>query len=326
MNRIDKYQESIRKFITTRSCVSNNEDDEFKRLIHHLVTTSDMYGGILLLTAVNAQNKRNRINVHGYDAAAAVEFLSYLIRVKGDLVKHAEYANLSKDDVACKLYSIVLKSVISSTEVAKRALSDNDKYMRIYSQCMTIVANDVPDLSNYEKATKTPTVNDNIYRFYFNKDPELQKKYTSLQLYNHNSLLNRYMASHCRIFQTAISLGWLITGGAEKEIAAVSKVGTLFGLVYRLGRDFEMVDEDLDDACNGNLKTDNYLINCGLQKAYDDYIVFKQQLITLLMTHDLFSKTIREMMDEIDRKVDTFIENSHPDVKSSYSVSLPDQG
>ena len=97
-------------------------------------------------------------------------------------------------------------------------------------------------------------------------------------------------------------LGWLVVwggvfGGLIGFIAAVSKVGTLFGLVYRLGRDFEMVDEDLDDACNSNLKTDNYLINCGLQKAYDDYIVFKQQLITLLMTHDLFSKTILKKLN-----------------------------
>ena len=319
MSHINKYQESISKFIKTRSCLATSESDNLRKLIECLVGESDKYGSILLLTVMNTQNKKNKMNVHGYDAAVAVEFLSYLIKIRNCKTRYEDEFGITGEVIVYNLYSAVLKSVILSTEVTKRSLEDIDQYHKIHSQCLSLVINDVPDLSIHEDAKRIPSINDNIYRFYLNTKPEYQEKYMSLTMYEPLALINRYRISYCRIFQTAISLGWLLTGSTEKDLNEITKVGVLFGFVHKIGGDFERIDDDLELAITTNGKTDNYLLNCGLQKAYEDYMNFKQSLITILMLHDLYSRTVKEMIEEIDERVDCFIEASHPDLKSSYS-------
>lgn len=316
MSRITKYQESITKFIKSTSCLSSIESESLKDMVDKLTEETDKYGSILLLTVINNQNKKNKVGVQGYYAASAVEFLACMVRIKTYLPMYQkEYPTIGTDAYPV-LYSAVLKSVMSNAEITNRYVKDVHKYQKIYANCVSVVANDFPSLSDHDDPTKTPKKTDNIFRFYLNQRADLNDKYLDLKLYDRTVLMNRYRKSYCKVFQMAVSLGWLLTGSPEKELPEMNKIGVMFGFVYKIGSDFERIDDDLEHAVES---TDNYLVNCGLQKAYDDYMQFKQNLITLLMTHDLYTRTTKEMLEELDERVDKFIENSHPDVKSSFS-------
>lgn len=324
MSRVSKYQESIGRFMANSSCLpyaSGNLDPELSKLIEAFVDRSDKFVSILLLTVINNQNRKNKVNVQGYYAAAAVEFLSYLKWLeqhRKSLI--GEFGEEVIESVPYRLSSSVLKSTLSNLEVSRRYISDVDRYQKLMSHVLDLVCDESPlDGKKVDLETRKATTKDNLYRFYLNKRPELQPKYLRVKLVEKGSLMRWYEDGVCRLFKVAVSLGWLLTNSNEKKMAGIEKLGRLFAIVYQIGNSFETVDEEIIAADRDNRLSTNYIVNVGLQQAYDDYMWYKQRLITELMLNDLYTKTVKEMIEKLDDGVDGFIETTSPDIKSSYS-------
>jgi hypothetical protein len=293
--------------------------DNFKNLLGTLVNESDMYESILLLTILNSQSKKTKINTHGYDAAIAVECLSLMLKIKNEKSRIEKDYGISSEIVVYNLYSALMKSTLISLEAFKRVIDDADKYQKAHSHCLLLITNEMPELV-MSKPKKTPTTHDNIYRFYLSaKSTDLQKKYLSLKLYEPNELQNIYRTSYCKVFEISIKFAWLLSGSSEKDLTEIGKIGLMWGLISKIHHDFCNIDNDLENVTENSM-TDNYLINVGLQRSFDDYMHVKENLITLLMTHDIYSRTIKEIIEDMDSKIDTLIENSNPDILSSYST------
>ena len=82
---------------------------------------------------------------------------------------------------------------------------------------------------------------------------------------------------------------------------------------------FENLDHDISSAKD---YSDNYIINYGLNEAYELFLDSKQKFIEESMLHDLYTNTIKEVIDLIELSVDTVIDNTSPDLKSNYSNSI----
>ena len=66
----------------------------------------------------------------------------------------------------------------------------------------------------------------------------------------------------------------------------------------------------------------NYIINYGLQSAFEMYNEYKMKLIELAISLDMYTDTLKDVISMIDDKIDAIIENSSPELKSNYSNKI----
>src|SRR5207253_6229346 len=81
MGRILRYQDCFRKFMKTKSCISKIDEDIQSKLFS-MIESDDNIVGILLLTTLNNQGKKTKMNVlHGYYIASGLELLLCAITI-----------------------------------------------------------------------------------------------------------------------------------------------------------------------------------------------------------------------------------------------------
>ena len=134
MSRLQKYKESLVRFIKDKSCISTTPM-ELNTMIYDKIKGTDLVFPILLLTIVNNQNKKNHISVQGYYLATIVEFVSLYS-------KTIEDHNIpNKIEMSNYLLYCINKSFEQNTESLKNSLvvdislplrKKNMKYKIIY--------------------------------------------------------------------------------------------------------------------------------------------------------------------------------------------------
>ena len=97
------------------------------------------------------------------------------------------------------------------------------------------------------------------------------------------------------------------------------KLSKYYTMMYKLAEDFENIENDVMNQVDGICK--NYVVNYGLQNSYEVFMTNKQKFIEELMTLDMFTNTIKEIINYIEHKVDMIIDETSPDLKSSCSNS-----
>ena len=75
MSRISRYQGSVKRFINERSCLIDIKGSDIEDIIKNDLLDENYILPILMLTIMNAQNKKNHNSFQGYYAASSVEFL-----------------------------------------------------------------------------------------------------------------------------------------------------------------------------------------------------------------------------------------------------------
>jgi hypothetical protein len=330
MSRVAKYRECISKFITTSTTLPIYGKGEnivthngLKNFIQDMIDDSDNFLSIFLLTVVNNQNKKNKVNVNSYCAASIVEYLSFLQRLRHKRQIYQEkYGDCVNDLIPYKVTTCVMDLLYSNLEVTKRYVKNQEKFQKIAEKAIQLVSNEAPEINgDILLEYKSPKITDNLYRFYLNQRMELQSKYLTLKLIKQESLIQYFKDTICRLFKLAVSLGWLLTASDDDTLSRVQEVGILFAIFYQIGLDFSTVDDDLIYASEHNKITYNYVINCGLQKSYEDFMNYKQRLITILIETDLYTRTVREMIESVDEWMNGFVAVSNPNTDSSIYYS-----
>jgi hypothetical protein len=86
MSRISRYQDSINKYMRTKSCI-NNFDTQMKKQIYDILEDSDYTIPIVLLTVLSSQNRKNKISLHGYYMGCGIELMIIMCK----LIEHKNY-------------------------------------------------------------------------------------------------------------------------------------------------------------------------------------------------------------------------------------------
>jgi 5'-3' exonuclease len=60
----------------------------------------------------------------------------------------------------------------------------------------------------------------------------------------------------------------------------------------------------------------------GLQEAFELFMEAKTKIIESCITLDLYSNTMKEVLDLIETRIDNLIEKTRPDLKSNYTLSI----
>jgi hypothetical protein len=106
-------------------------------------------------------------------------------------------------------------------------------------------------------------------------------------------------------------------GGDEKTLDSLDKIGTSFANMIKLADDFMNLEKDIE---NSETYTKNYIVNFGFQNSFEMFIDNKQKFIEGCIILDIYTNTVKEIVDLIECKVDLIIDKSSPDMVSHYTL------
>ena len=329
MSRIQKYQTSIKRFITTKSTLYKDIDEnnnlnsffikDVKDLIDNFLNDSDMILSIFFLTIMSSQNKNNNISIQGFYASAGIEYLLWLNKY----LNNYESNNLTLSNIFMFLLSSnIYKTIEVNLETLERNI-DKNKYNKINSKIKKLL-NDNIRLSylNLDNITKNDfnKKKSDLYRYLIKKKPEIYDNYDKIKLIKKNEYLDLISKNIIYISELSSILGWLFGSGEIKNCDMAKKCGRYFGLLYKISNDYINLIDDIKIASESENKISlNYIINMGVQKSYENYMEYKQKFITCCLLLDTYTGTIKEIIEIFDNNVDKGIDNTSPDMKSNSS-------
>jgi hypothetical protein len=319
MSRLCRYKESLQQFINKRSCIFDKnkiQNPNIESIIYNKIKDCDLFLPIMLLTIMNNQNKKNSKSIQGYYAATSMQILFVLIDVMEN-----------KDDYDKDLYKDLTEYLITSSSYSLyqnlETVKDNfsgDIASDILINSLKIFHDNVSNLNmlsrnNFEILNQSPC--DDVKNWYIKDDESLTNHFDKLKVISKKSYkeyINKKIESLC---QTTFQIGWLIGCGNQKEIKKIKKVATSFCYIYKLSIDFANLENDIRNTKN-EVST-NFVVNFGLQNSYEIFMEHKHKFIEGAMTLNLFTSTIKEILNHIETSVDEVIEETSPDLKSTCS-------
>jgi len=319
MSRLYRYQTSITNFIKDRSCLFTNinQGDNFKfnqTILYDSLVKSDMYLPILFLTIMNNQNKKKKITIQGYYLASCIEFL------------HILSDNNIFNNNALKVHLILSanKSLHQNIDILKNYVS-NDDNIKISTE-LNDLYHSVVNLKKLLGDTKykytTNLVNNEVSKWYIkNKNADIIKNTYMIDKTSYEENLNNKLGS---LIELVICGGWILGGGSlsgDTNINQIKKIATYFTRVYKIYLDFINIEVVLINLSTSNF-TDNHIINYGIHESYELFMNNKQKFIEECLKKDMYTDTIKEIISNIEIKVDNIIDETSPDLKSNVSLNF----
>jgi len=327
MNRLNRYRDSLNKFIKDRSCLLNavtvplpDTDPNINVILQNKIKNSDLILPILFLTIMNSQNKKNNVSIQGYFTAASMEFMSIIIDImenKGSFVNN--YGIRTYEEIIHHLIMATFKSIqqnlnsIKNSITLEKAYNMHNDIMNIYFENF----NNKNILSSHIFTLSDRKPHDDLSRWYFKNNQEYKDKYNKIiqiQRESFNNYVNKKLGSLVEIVMT---VGWIMGCGDDKYLHNIKKISKYFAMFYKLFKDFNNLEVDLDENLDG--VSSNYVINYGLQDSYEIFMYNKQKFIQECMMIDIYTGTIKEIVNFIDKNVENIIDQTSPDLKSNFS-------
>lgn len=322
MSRIQKYKESLYRFIKDKSCLfDNEEEEELNSYIYKKIKESDLIFSIMLLTVMNNQNKKNHVTMQGYYFAASVEFFNsiiYLIENKKEIVA------LFGDDKYFKLYNNLYLSINKSFQQNIESIKNpyqikNDALVNVIIAALNVYNKTfklVNKFTDFEFTILNRGCSNNIIIWYLKEDTKKIDKFRKLKRVSKESMNLYIEKKYLTTCELGIIIGWIMGGGDIQSIPNIKKTAKYVATMYKISRDFEKLDYDLENSEN---YTSNYVLNFGLQEAYELFLQNKEKFIEESMDYKIYTTTIKEVIDSIESNIDHIIDQSSPDLKSNYS-------
>ncbi len=324
MSRLLKYKDSLIKFIKERTFLTEKEfipDKQVETFIYTQIKKDSLILPILFLTIMNSQNKKNKVSIQGYSTAASLVFLNILSDMIDNRDESIKTLGQHYESTIVYLINMSYRSLHQNLDSIKRYIN-SDVANSIFLNMLTFF-NDNISTSNLlsknilEKTENTPAKD--LLLWYIKDNDELGKKFLGLKQLGRESFseyITKKVGSLCEL---AISAGWIMGCGSEKELHSIKKISKYFTMLYKLAVDFWSISDDLK-SINGDTSK-NYVINYGLQESYELFMYNKQKFIEETMMSEMYTNTIKEIIDYIEEKVDVIVDETSPDIKSTCSVS-----
>lgn len=322
MSRVQKYRESLQRFIKDKSCLYSDCEEELNNFIYKKIKESDFLFSILLLTVMNHNNKKNHVAPHGYFFASCIEFFNsmvYIIENKKDVITKLG------DEKYFKLYNNLYYSINKSLQQNIESIKgQSNSLLNVIVSALNIHNKTFKVLNNITDV-KFIIVNKgcsgNIIKWYLKNDNARIEKFKKLRRITKDSMSTYIEKKYQTVCELAISLGWIMGGGDLSSVSKVVKIAKHMAIMYKISLDYRNLDQDLD-AVNKDSKelyTTNFVLNYGLEESYGTFLQNKEKFIEESMTHKIYTTTIKEIIDSLEHCIDIVVEKSSPDLKSSYS-------
>lgn len=307
MSRISRYQESIQKFIKNKN-IETYFSDEYNDLINKKLLESEHLCSIILSTIFNHNSKKSNIKGHGYFLGISIDILLILLETK------SISQNLNNN-----LIIGVYKLLHENTNIIKSTNDEiiNKIILKTYEYFNSHVYNILSFSQKYQikKMIKSDLLNLNTIT------NEMYKKISCMNKYSYNDIIDYIKKIYGSIGKIIIVLSWILGGGSydKKIISSLESVGEKFGMIYKICNDFNNIIDDINN-CDSKINiSKNIVINIGIQESFALFMELKSSFYEESLKLDIYTHTMKEVIDELEAKMDKCIENSKVDMKSSYS-------
>ena len=311
MSRIERYQESINKFIKSK--------DIFPLDIKELLLKRDHLCGIIFATLLNHNSKKTNFKVHGYYIACAIDLLHELIEIiqRRKEIEHNKFT---------QLVYLVIQLVNLNLENIKVSQRQEEILNKIIFFAHSYIISKLSDITKqYEFQSNKKVLKSDLLSISY-IDKTIINKYKNLFKIEHDQILNYVTNTYGNVGDIVFVIGWAIGGGDRKPelMKNLQSIGDKFGLLYKLCRDFEKIEEDIlnsNNTNNNNLNkySLNFVINDGVQETFILFMEIKTQLIEDCLSLNIYTHTLKEVLDELEKNVDKCLSSSSIDLKSTYS-------
>lgn len=315
MSRISRYQDSVNRFITKRIGVSNN--NLVKEIVMENIKNNDFVLPIILLTILNNQSKQNNMSVHGYYMATGIEYLYIIFKLLDNKSYHVDKMGYDKYyNAVTTLMLYVMSSLQSNLESIQSSNKDkssgifNISFKNINDKILTLMEEIKFEFTDSKKKT-------DLIKYHFKDVESAQKKWPKLKQIKKEQFFKYINTKIGSITQITIITGWLLGGGDEKMIPVLEKLGNNLAVLLKLSNDFENLEKDFNNSSD-NITT-NFILNYGIQEAFELFTDSKQKFIEGALLSKIYTSTLKEVIDIIESKIDPVIDQTSPDLKSTYS-------
>lgn len=310
MSRISRYQESLSKFIKNKN-IDIYFSVYFKEKIYQKLIDSDHLGGIIVSTLFNHNSKKTNFKGHGYFLAVAVDIILIILNSKD------RYSNENLN-LTIGLYKLLTDNI--SIIKTNKPEELNDIIIKIYDYFNNNIYDIITTekIGEHSKMTKSDllnlkTINENMY-----------KKISNMNKYTQDDIVNYIKKTYGNNGKIIFLISWILGGGNldKKTLSKIEMIGELFGLIYKICMDFDNIINDInniDFKDNLDKTSKNILINIGIQESFSLFMETKSKFYEESFKLDIYTHTMKEVIDELETKLDKCLDNCKIDMKSMYS-------
>ena len=318
MSRIGRYTDSMSRFIKNKSCINDLQDQNIKNNIFEIVSEFDHVVSILLLTVLNNQSKKNGITLHGYYIASSIEIMMIIVKLLDNENKYnKKYGSKSVQKIIVELVGLINICLSQNMESIQPNYT-KDRVLKIFHSCIKLINKRFAKIMLNESLEVDKNIKTtDIIKYHFSDIQKIKQKLIKLKQIKEVSLTNFINDKYGSVCQLSLELGWLLGGGDEKNLPNLNRVGTYFSMMIKLASDFSNIECDIMD---NELSTKNYVVNFGFQNAFELFIDNKQKFIEACILLDIYTNTVKEIVDLTENKIDEIIDKSSPDMKSHYTL------
>ena len=328
-SRIELYQNSIKKFTSSNSVVQHHK---YKQLIFGIMDTHDFIVPISLLTIMNGQTRKNKFDsVSGYDMALGIELLLFMLEYDEHIhgiTKNTIFDNFREHDFMQLLLLSNINQLMCQNmkQIFNLNYKSDNNVKNNVIWCIEKINAEIPTIVEYFN-----NISNNVH----NKIGAKLIKKTDLKHFNFSNptylndirtfrkvrkdlIISYTTNTYCKIISIALMCGWIFGGGSVDMVMNLERLGYHFGILLKISNDFTNIEKDIKNVCEQKY-TFNYVVNHGLQDAFELFDECKKKFFEGVLTLNILSPTIKEIISMFDNNVSNVIEHSSPDLKQSLS-------
>lgn len=308
MSRISRYQESIEKFIKNKN-INNYFTEEYSKNIFDGLIKSDHLGGIIVSTIFNHNSKKTNFKGHGYFVGLMIDIIIMILKSE-DKTKNINY------NLFIGLYKLLTENInlIKTTK--------HDTLNKIIILAFSYFNNNIYDIlidvkiGEPQKMIKSDLLNLKSI------DDKIYKKISTMNKYDYDDFINYINKIYGKLGKLIFVLSWILGGGdiSKDTIKSIELIGEKFGVIYKICYDFQNIINDINNISDNKEKvSNNIVINIGIQESFSLFMETKSIFYEESFKLNIYTHTMKEVIDELENKIDKVLENCKIDVKSIYS-------
>ena len=308
MSRISRYQESIEKFIKNKN-INEYFTESYSKIVLDNLIKSDHLGGIIVSTIFNHNSKKTNLKGHGY-------FIGLMIDIILMITKSKEKDKLINYNLFIGLYKLLTENInlIKTTK--------HDVLNKIIIIIMSYFNNNIYDILVDVKIGETDKMIKSDLLNLKSIDDKLYKKLSTMNKYDTDNFIDYINQIYGKLGKLIFVISWVLGGGdtTKDVIKSIEIIGEKFGVLQKICYDFESIVADINDMDKEKDKTSkNIVINIGIQESFSLFMETKSVFYEESFKLEVYTHTMKEVIDELENKIDRVLENCKIDVKSVYS-------
>lgn len=343
MSKVTKYKDHILNFITSKSCFADIID---KKFLTEFIKSEYWCFPVALMAVFGTQSKKNSTkSFHTLHAASSLVLMVMIVMLDEkkkyyEELYGADFIKKIKDRITIFTYEAISQNIKTMENTVGGDVSKIQKkiFSILYDKLLLLTEDNI-------KTNNLKIKRSDIIKYKFSDKNIIDDKYRHLKRIEKNDLIDYISNKYCSIGQCAFLFGWLFAiktenkknnndnkknsdnqknNDSQKILDNISKIGSSFGILVKLIYDFCNLENDIG-ITNSNEASYNFIVNYGIHESFRLYDENKVKFIEGCITNELYSSSIKELIEKIDKLYDKCLKNTDLELDSQYSSFISDK-